>query len=137
MVYAVSAEIQLDKLEIELESVFVRAYADDTALLLKNFTTDAPKLATIFEEFEQVSGLRLNMKKSVIIPLNSSRLQGFTSLRNRIVPQWKDMPIKDHCKYLGYMVGPGRKDHSWLAPYKKFQERIKLCIGMPESITCS
>ena len=86
--------------------MFVRAYADDTALLLKNSTTDAPKLATIFEEFEQASGLRLSIEKSVIGPPNSSRLQGFTSLRNRIVPQWKFMPIKDHCKYLGDMVGP-------------------------------
>ena len=41
------------------------------------------------------------------------------------------MPIRDHCKYLGYMVGPGRKDRSWLAPYKKFQERIKLWKDMP------
>ena len=73
--YAVVAELLLDMVEHKLSDVMIRAYADDTALVFKNFTRDAPKVAKIFEEFQKIAGLGLNLKKSVIIPLNSRTLR--------------------------------------------------------------
>ena len=67
LVYALAAELLLDKLEHELGDIFVRAYADDTAVLVQNLWRDAPLLAEIFEHFEKMSNLRLNLKKAVAV----------------------------------------------------------------------
>ena len=129
--YAMAAELLMDKLEHEVKDIFVRAYADDTAFAVKRFDRDAPKLAEIFKEFEAIAGLRLNMKKSVIVPPNARKLAVFSRHRDEVVPGWTDMPIRDHCKYLGFMGGPGRKDNSWHAPFRKFRERVKTWSHMP------
>ena len=34
------------------------------------------------------------------------------------------MPVLDHCKYLGYEVGPGRKELSWHKPLQQFLDRV-------------
>ena len=51
--------------------------------------------------------------------------------RDEVVPGWTDMHIRDHCKYLGFMVGPGRKNNSWHAPFKKIGERVEAWSHMP------
>jgi hypothetical protein len=131
LVYALVAELLMDRIEAEFDDVLVRAYADDTALALRHFSRDSPRLATLFEEFAQISGLHLNMKKSVIIPLNLATEKTFRVRRNRTTPKWRDMPIRDHCKYLGFYVGPGKGSKSWEGPFKKFCDRLSLWGKMP------
>ena len=64
LVYVLAAELLLDKLELEFKEALVRAYADDTCLVLKNFMLGAPRLSTAFREFAEISGLHLNFKKN-------------------------------------------------------------------------
>ena len=54
LIYATVAEILMDKIEQECPQTMVRAYADDTALTLRDFWQEAPALARIFKEFETV-----------------------------------------------------------------------------------
>ena len=75
--HALVAETLLDKLEIEICNIFTRAYADDTCLVLEDFIRDAPRVAELFQEFEKISGLKLNMSKSIAIPLNADPPQNF------------------------------------------------------------
>ncbi len=72
LIYALVAEILLDKLELEVPETFTAAYADDTALVIKDFWRDAKKIAQIFEEWKRITGLKLNLKKSIIIPLQEN-----------------------------------------------------------------
>ena len=131
LVYAMAAEVLMDRIEDEAGEVFVRAYADDTALVLKDYREDAPVLAKLFKEFETISGLRLNFKKSVLIPLNAGKLPNFARTRDQVTPLWGEMPIKECCKYLGFMIGPKSGDESWTKPLQKFKDRVALWEHQP------
>eukprot|EP00959_Pyramimonas_sp_CCMP1952_P071022 1482766-Pyramimonas_sp.AAC.1 len=55
----------------------------------------------IFAEYERVSGLRLNVKKTVFVPLFTF---GAMSLRSRLhaaAPLWGQLCIAEQAKYLG------------------------------------
>ena len=47
LVYAVVAEGLLDKLEAEIDGIVVRAYADDTAIVLRDFLERCTKSRTV------------------------------------------------------------------------------------------
>ena len=131
LLYAVAAEALMDKLESAVPEIFIRAYADDTALVTKDFWDTAPRLAVVFEEFSHISGLKLNKNKSIIIPLSNSPLEVFQNRKVVEVPAWADMPAQWTCKYLGYFMGPGKHDESWKAPFKKFKTRIGMWQDQP------
>ena len=125
------AEDLLDILEGEVPGIFTRAYADDTALVLSDFWEAAPHLMRTFEDWHKVSGLHLNLSKSIIVPLNSATFTSFQTRLRREAPGWGDMAVKDSCKYLGFYVGPGKKDSSWTQPIKKFRERVNMWKDQP------
>ena len=125
LLYATVAEVLMDRIEQDCPDVLVRAYADDTALVLTDFWKDAPKLQRIFDEFGNISGLRLNLQKCVTIPLGQGTLEQFQQRRDRCLPEWASMPVTDCGKYLGFMVGPGKGEQSWGAPNAKFIQRCR------------
>ena len=51
-------------------------------------------------------GLRLNLKKSYIIPLNSKGIEANKRLLESYPGSWSDMPVVYHAKCLGFMMGP-------------------------------
>ena len=69
LLYAICAELLIERIRMELPSAVIRAYADDTAVLVQNTWTDIPVLAKIFKDFGRMSNLRLNLSKTVVIPL--------------------------------------------------------------------
>ena len=93
LIYAVVAESLLDTIEARCPDAFVRAYADDTALVLKDFWGSAPALVDVFDTFERISGLRLNTAKSFVIPLNASTFHDSERRKLREVPSWAAMPV--------------------------------------------
>ena len=70
IIYSLVAETLMDKLEEEVEGLFVRAYADDTVLVVKDLDGALRKLERIFGDYERCSGLRINAKRSVLVWLN-------------------------------------------------------------------
>ena len=69
LLYAICAEVLLEKIRKECPKAVVRAYADDTAATTPDIEHDGPILERIFKEFADFSGLNLNMKKTSLIPL--------------------------------------------------------------------
>ncbi len=47
-----------------------RAYADDIAVVYPIGLEDLPVVVKLFSEFETFSGLRLNLQRSVVVPLH-------------------------------------------------------------------
>ena len=47
----------------------VRGYADDTAVVVSQLGEAAVPLQELFQEFARVSGLQLNLAKTIVIPL--------------------------------------------------------------------
>jgi hypothetical protein len=63
LIYALVAEVMMDKLGTLDPDMLLRAYADDTALVVRDFWQAAPKLADFVNELAEISGLGLNLKK--------------------------------------------------------------------------
>ena len=126
LLYATIAEVLLDRIEAECPNTMVRAYADDTALVLNDFGEEAPILQRIITEFGSISGLHLNTGKCITIPLGPQSLEAFKAHRDNVVPAWIDMPVADKGKYLGFYVGPGKGESSWTEPSSKYLERCRL-----------
>ena len=124
-------QIRPQQISQECPDLLVRAYADDTAIVTHNFWQDAPRLQRIFDEFACVSGLHLNMSKSVIIPLSMSTLDQFQKRLSVEVPVWTSMEVNRCGIYLGFTIGPGRQDQSWRKASDKYMARVALWGNEP------
>ena len=92
LLYALCADLLLERIRTLLPSALVRAYADDTAVLVQNLWTDVPILAEIFSDFAEISNLRLNFAKTVVVPLFPQ--PGIEQTRRRlatVVPTWMEV----------------------------------------------
>ena len=65
------------------------------------------------------------MSKTILITLFGFAEHDFHSCITAEAPSWGSIGIKLSDKYLGYFVGPGRGNLSWLVPLQKFRE---LCV---------
>jgi hypothetical protein len=131
LIYAVVGEVLTDKLESTCPDMLVRDYADDTALGVRDFWKTTPLLQGLFDDFARLSGLHLNKAKSYIIPLNPAPLDAFSARRDEEVPAWSSMPVARGGKYLGFVMGRGKKDASWNTPAGKFMQRAQIWRDQP------
>lgn len=147
LLYAIAADALLENICTAIPDAVVRAYADDTAVVLTDFWSQAPLLAKIFDDFGALSNLRLNFEKCVIIPLNpiglvppgqlapvrSDTAEGpLKRLRQDLEERltiWSKMAAQWAGTYLGFVIGPGKKDESWSKPGAKYAERCSLWSG--------
>ena len=67
--FAVASDLLLRKLVRDLPSGTTRAYADDTAYVDPMLLDHLGALETIFSEYAEISGLELNVRKTVLVPL--------------------------------------------------------------------
>ena len=134
LVYALVAEVLLDRLEQQVEGIFVRAYADDTALIVQDLEAATPKLENLFQEFECISGLRLNLTKSIIVPHNSLGESKNRRTFGCYATRWGQMQVAYKAKYLGYIMGPKKGDDSWNKPVEKLRKRTSLWQDLPAGL---
>ena len=106
LVYVLVTETLLDMIEEEVKDVLVRAYADDTALPVKDTTESIPELEKLFVEFQDLSGLRINVSKSELVPLNNRGLDANRRHLECIGKSWNNMQVSYSAKYLGFMMIP-------------------------------
>jgi hypothetical protein len=155
LLYAIAADALLEKICTMIPEAVVRAYADDTAIVLTDFWKQAPLLASIFEEFGALSNLRRNYEKCVVIPLNpvglrppgvlaSSQvspdegpLRRLSHDLKRLVPIWSNMTIDWAGTYLGFVVGPGKGEETWRKPVAKYMERCRMWAGRGQGLQYS
>ena len=126
LLYATVAEVLLDAIENRCPGILTLCYADDTALVINDFWDSAPKLQQLFQEFADISGLHLNRQKCIILPLDEGCLDTIRDRLAATIPDWKDMQVQRHGKYLGFVVGPEKGNKSWHEPTHKFTQRCQL-----------
>ena len=132
LLFAICVDVLLLRLQDVLTSgnEIARAFADDTATVINDYTRTIPTIATIFQEFEQISGLQLNIDKTVFIPLWPMACERhLKNLITELCPSWRNIKVADMGKYLGFWIGPGAGDSSWEKAGKKFESRIKQWRG--------
>lgn len=106
-----------------------RAFADDTAVVVSDYIVAIPTI-DLLHEYELISGLQLNIDKTIFIPLwPLASEHGLRNLIREICPRWRDIKIETEGKYLGRIIGPGSQDGGSSKAIWKFNQRIKQWIG--------
>ena len=97
----------------------VFACADDVGAALCSLRALIP-CAKLFNMFRKISGLVLKPSKCVIILTSvSCSERNILAVRNWLeinIPEWKDMNITNHGKYLGFFIGPDAGKHNESTP---------------------
>ena len=127
ILFAICADVLLIRIRSKLQGVdeVVRAFADDTAAAVNDLFASLVTLADLFEEYANISGLELNIKKTVVIPLWP--LSNVDDIKRRIghlCPSWKNVGVDNKGRYLGFIIGPGANEHSWEAAMRKYKQRV-------------
>ena len=92
----------------------LRAYADDVGVLVPDYRSVIPSLGIWFEKIALATGLFLNVKKTIFIPLwPFSNAENCRKMIQELFPNWKQISVQSCGKYLGFEIGPGSTDIFW------------------------
>ena len=118
------ANILLDDLDKELERRghrFVR-YADDFIIMVKSMSAGSRVMASIKRFLEHKLRLRVNEKKSKVVPVNECGFLGFVSVNGKI--RWSEKSFLEFKRQLRLLTG-----RSWFVSmeyrYEKLAEYIR------------
>ena len=123
LLYAVVGDLYLRRLQRLLPQSMVRAYADDLAVLPRSLMSCLVTMQPFFLELEEVSGLRVNVRKSVVIPLGDYTLEQAAAAIAAACPGWGGLVCSHSAQYLGFTLGPEAGDASWDGPFRKVLQR--------------
>ena len=126
LLFAVASDLLLRRLNDLIPEAVARAFADDLALVHSHIMNKVQLLQDIFEEYHKLSGLELNIKKTVLVPLFPYTSSAVRAQLHESAPLWGQIGIENTAKYLGLYVGPGSSSLSWLAPMRKYLDRAKV-----------
>jgi hypothetical protein len=112
-------------LRIPMRLSTVVAFADDLAAVLFQLHRSLRVLYQLFNLLLRATGLAINPRKTVIVPLGSSTL--FTVKRYVLenLPAWAAFRIDDCGKLLGVWIGPGSMEKRWRDATAKFSDRAR------------
>ena len=139
LIYVIVADALLRRLSAIGPEVVVRGYADDTAMVLTDLGNQWAPVQAAFTEFEIVSGLALNLPKTVLIPLGDADLAVMRRELQQRADRWAGVQIASWGLYLGFATGPGKEFHSWDRPLERFACRLRewnwegsgFAVGLP------
>ena len=134
LLFAAAVDVLLRILQKRVPGGIFRAFADDIGAVLEDWDRDQPIVEQVFREFAVMSGLELNIRKTVLIPLWEGGGSGAQHSLAARGSEWSNIGISDAGTYLGFVVGPGRGETAWDKPLKKFRKRCstwgKLGLGL-------
>ena len=130
LLFAVVADVLLRKLVKTFPNSNVKAFADDTAMILTDFHSQAAGVMRLFREFAAISGLRLSMPKTVVIPLWKYNFQSFSSFLKDTLPEWHRAQIANHGKYFGVHDGTRQKCVIMACPQNKIREARRIVVAI-------
>ena len=125
LLFAMATDLMLRRLSKEFPTACTRAWADDLAMVIGNLKGNIHGLQNFFLDFAKISGLHLNVEKTVVVPLS---VYEETKIRNLIgsrAPDFGGVKIATSAKYLGLFVGPGKGILSWQEPLEKYLDRAR------------
>jgi len=127
LLFVATIDILLRRLHRLFPGSLVRAFADDNAMVIRDFPRAGSGVLSVYKEFSKFSGLHVNMPKTVIIPLWASSLD---SIRRTLIadsmPEWSQVALSYVGVYLGFAVGPKREGTLWNSALTKFVKKTDL-----------
>jgi hypothetical protein len=124
LLLAVVADLLLRRLAKDLPDELFRAFADDTAMVARDWWSVAASVKNAFDEFALISGLHLNIPKTVVIPLWPTAPEIVQTRMLEMLPGWSNVDVASWSTYLGFATGPGKGSHSCDKPLLKYVDRL-------------
>ena len=129
--FIVAGEAILNCLKAHLSKAdMVRCYADDIAWITTALWRAGPAFAAAFLDVATCTGLRLNPKKCVCVPLWQYSKDSVRHLLQELIPGWRNFQIANKAKYLGVWLGPGAADTCWRDADAKFSQRVEIIASL-------
>jgi len=125
LLFAVCVDLLLRRLQHDIPGITVRAFADDIASIVHDWWAHGPAMEKLFSEFASISNLCLNISKTVCMPLWPKGADELKESLATFIPSWAQVKIDSKGSYLGFAVGPGSTNLSWVKPLEKFQTRVR------------
>ena len=130
--YALLADPLLEVLGRKLSKRGVRAFADDTALLLFDLLS-LTIVIRVFRDFARASGLELNLSKTVLVDGGFNSIQDWLLLQST---RWRGVRVVPRARYLGVLVGPCIPSAvQFEACHEKFLKACRYWSPLPLSIS--
>jgi len=123
LLFAAMSELLLRRLQRLCPAATSRAWADDLAMVVPDTLHSLPMLFSIFHDFALISGLFINIAKTVMVPLYPYDLLQLRASIHQLTPAWGAIGISGLTKYLGFMLGPEKRLESYTKPLAKYKER--------------
>jgi len=126
LIFALVMDLLLRVLSTRLGQDFlIRAFADDVGIVLADAPKQLPILVKALQEFGELSGMRVNLPKTVGIPLWHASLAEASVEIAEFAPEWAGLPLRRAAKYLGCTIGPDKAAQEWNPALQKFKERVQ------------
>ena len=126
LLFALCGDLLLRRVRHSLPGDMLRAYADDLALVSQVVLVSAAVLVPMFFDFASISGLALNLAKTVFVPLGDASTDQFRCDLERHFPGWGGACVRWWAEYLGFVLGPGRGTRAWLKALQQYERRAEL-----------
>ena len=124
LLFAMASDSLLRIMAVRHPLATTRAFADDTAMVLRSWRAEQRRVFATFRTFESVSNLALNLSKTCVIPLWAADIQQLQA-DTAAAPDEEHITWATSGKYLGYYVGPGKSTQSWDKPLAKYKSRLR------------
>jgi exonuclease III len=126
LLFALCGDLLLRRLQHLLPDDLCRAYADDIGFVAKDLFASAEIFVPIFEEFAEISGLSLNLGKTVFVPLGDTSVEEFRRELEERFAGWGAAGVRGWADYLGFTLGPDSRDRSWRKALIQYSSRADL-----------
>ena len=124
VIFALISDFLLVMLQKRFPGIFVRAFADDTALVLRDVTREhMSRLDDFLSDWRSISALEVNPAKTVLTPINVSCEHLATLCEGTC---WTAAKFTENGgKYLGFLLGPQvTASHSFEEVVRKYTRRM-------------
>jgi hypothetical protein len=126
LLFALCGDLLLRRIQLLLPGDMCRAYADDIGLVSKDVFASSQQFVPAFEEFAKISGLALNLGKTIFVPLGDDSVEDFRQELVRRFPGWGAAGVRWWADYLGFSLGPGSEGRSWKKAMVQYSSRADL-----------
>ena len=126
LLFAVVMDLLLRRLTTHLPGQHThRAFADDVGLVITDLPAQLQPLVALLSEFGSISGMQVNRRKTIGIPLWLHEGELAREEIRGAAPLWGEIPLQSSATYLGCLIGPGKSGQEWSRALEKFLARIR------------
>ena len=100
-------------------------FADDVGVVMSSAVDQLPALQRLLDRFGKISGMEMNVAKTVLLPLWPDSAEEHRRSVTESVPAWNDIQIATSAIYLGVRIGPGKEEREWETAALRLQAKLR------------